>query len=127
MDVLTVSIYVMVLTIVTLSYLGSVQLLNCKAQISQIARKYILRMETVGYLTDSDRVTLEEELYNVGVVQVNVSGSTMERVEFGNPVYLVIRGQISVQDVIGSGDLFRIISGFVTYDFEERKMSTAKN
>ena len=43
------------LTVGMLSYVDSVRLVGEKTQISQLARKYILKMETEGRLTDADR------------------------------------------------------------------------
>ena len=127
MDVLTVSIYILVLTIVMLAYLGSVQIINCKAQISQISRKYILRMETVGYLTEDDRRNLEQELRALGVVSVLFTGSTLEKVEFGSPIYLVIHGRISTEGVDLGTSFFDTVFRMRSYEFEDKKMSTAKN
>ncbi len=127
MDVLTVSIYILVLTIVMLAYLGSVQIINCKAQISQISRKYILRMETVGYLTEDDRKNLEQELRAIGAENILFTGSTLDRVEFGSPIYLVIHGRISAEGVDFGTSFFETVFQMKSYEFEETKMSTAKN
>lgn len=127
MDFFTVFLYVLVLSIVMLAYLGSAQMLNSKIQISQISRKYILRMETVGYLPDDDRIKMEQELLAAGVEQLDLSGTTMSRVTFGSPIYLVIRGKLSFQALFVGNDLFQAAFSRTAFDFEERKMSTAKN
>lgn len=122
-----VCIYVLVLTIVMTAYLGSVQVLNTKTRISQIARKYILRMETVGCLMSDDRIALEEELHEAGAVNLDFSGTTFDSVEFGSPIYLVIRGQIIGSSFEGGGDILQTFFKESLLGFEERKMSTAKN
>lgn len=83
MDILTIGIYVMAMLVLMTASLGSVQLLERKAQISQTARKYILRMEAVGYLTGEDRVMLERELAESGVTQLDLTGTTLNEVEYG--------------------------------------------
>ena len=127
MDVFVVFLYVLTLTVVMLGYVGGIQMLNCKLQIGQIARKYILRMETVGYLTENDRTHMEQELQGIGVEQLDLSGTTLTQVTFGDPIYLVIKGQIPVQTISIGRDLFQTIFDRSLFDFEERKMSTAKN
>lgn len=127
MDIIVVYLYIITLTIVMLAYVGNVQMLNCKMQIGQIARKYILRMETVGFLMENDRISMEQELLNAGVDQLDLSGTTLDRVSFGEPIYLVIRGQISAQVISMGNDLFQTVFAGAQLPFEERKMSTAKN
>ncbi len=126
-DVLTVCIFVLVLTIVMFAYVGSVQIFQCKAQIGQIARKYILRMETVGCLTNDDRLAMEQELHQIGAKSVDFSGTTLSAVEFGSPIYLVVHGEIEAQNIVVGSNLFQTAFGTAVYRFEDRKMSTAKN
>ena len=122
-----VFIYVLVLTIVMTAYVGSLQILNQKTQISQIARKYILRMETVGYLMDNDRMNMEEELHAAGAENIDFSGTTFHEVEFGSPIYLTIKGQLTGRVYRGRGNVLQAFFEEGLYGFEERKMSTAKN
>lgn len=126
-DVLTVCIYVIVLTLVMTAYMESASLLNHKLQIGQIARKYILRMETVGYLRESDQAEILAELREAGAENVDLSGSTVQWVGFGSPVYLVIKGQIPAREIMISGDLLQAVIGIGQFDFEEKRVSTAKN
>lgn len=98
------------MTVVMLSYMGNVDLVNRKAAVSQIARKYILRMETVGELTEADRVALTLELEAAGVTELSLAGTTMEQVAYGDTIELVIHGKLGEQ-----------------YEFEEKKVSSAKH
>lgn len=127
MNVLAVCICVLTMTIVMLAFIGSIGLMNSKASISQIARKYILKMETVGYLTGNDCVELSAELTKLGAVDLDFTGTTMNQVEYGSPILLVIRGKISGQSVSADGGLLQTVFGNGFYEFEERRMSTAKN
>lgn len=126
-DAIMVGICILAMTIIMMAYMGSMQLLDSKAQISQVARKYILRMETVGYLTGNDRMLLSQELHQLGVSELDLTGSTMSQVDYGAPILLVIRGKISGQDILTEGGLFHTVFGTAEYEFEERRMSTAKN
>lgn len=126
-DVLTVGIFVLGMTVLMIAYLGNIRLMEQKDEISQIARKYILRMETVGYLTGNDRVQMSQELSVLGAENLDFTGTTMNQVNYGEPIVLVIRGTISGQNVIVSGELLGSVFEEKQYTFEERRMSTAKN
>lgn len=95
---------------VMLAYMGSVKLLNTKAAVNQITRKYILRMEATGRLTDADRIALVQELENVGVTELELAGTTVDWVGYGEPIVLMIQG--------------RLEDG---YEIREKRVSTAKH
>jgi len=98
------------MTVVMLFYMDNVQLIQQKTDVSQLARKYILRMETVGYLTSADRSMLTGELQAIGVTGVSYEGTTEETVGYGEPICLQIKGKLRGQ-----------------YEFTEKRVSTAKN
>ena len=95
---------------VILSYMGNAKLIGQKEQVGQIARKYILKMETQGVLTDIDRTALTAELELAGVTDIRLDGTTLVPVSYGEQVVLIIRGKLEDD-----------------YEFEEKKMSTAKH
>lgn len=109
-DLMVTGLCILAMTVVMLSYMENVALIHQKARVSQLARKYILRMETVGYLTASDKVTLCQELDGMGVTEINLDGSTVNEVSYGAPITLHINGRLEG-----------------TYAFEEKRVSTAKN
>lgn len=98
------------MTVVMLSYMDNVQLIQQKTEVSQLARKYILRMETVGYLTPGDRTVLTGELQAAGITDITYEGTTENEVGYGEPITLQIKGKLRGQ-----------------YDFMEKRVSTAKN
>lgn len=109
-DILVVGLCMLAMTIVMLAYMEDVRLVYRKAEINQIARKYILRMETTGELTDADYISLSRELETLGVTELNLSGTTMDRVGYGEPIVLQLKGKLEGE-----------------YEFEEKRVSTAKN
>lgn len=109
-DLMISGLCILGMTIVMLSYLKSVSLIQQKAEISQLARKYILRMETVGYLTAGDQTTLLQELDTMGVTEICLEGTTLNQVSYGTPITLIIGGRLEGKHV-----------------FEEKRASTAKN
>jgi hypothetical protein len=77
--------------------------------VGQLARKYILKMETVGYLSGNDQAKLLEELNEIGVSEVSLEHSTMSPGEYGQTIELDIRGKLKGE-----------------YSFQEYRVSTAK-
>ncbi len=109
-SLMVAGICILAMTVVMLSYMESVSLIQQKTEVSQLARKYILRMETVGYLTDEDSTALLQELQGMGVKEVSLSGTTLSGVSYGMPITLQISGKLKGEFV-----------------FEEKRTSTAKN
>lgn len=107
---MTAGICMLAMTVMMLSYMDNVWLIHQKAAVRQIARQYILRMETVGYLTEADRIRMGQELSGVGVTQLELEGTTLSPVQYGDIITLEIRGVLEGE-----------------YDFEEKRISTAKH
>lgn len=103
-------ICMLAMTALMLSYMDNVWLIHQKAEVSQIARQYILKMETVGYLEEADRIRLGRELDSAGVTDLELAGTTMSPVTYGDIITLEIRGRLGGE-----------------YDFEEKRVSTAKH
>lgn len=103
-------ICVLAMTVMMLVYLENASLIQQKMEISQIARKYILRMETVGILTAEDRAALCDELTEAGVTELRLDGTTLVQVSYGEPIVLHVQGKL------GNG-----------YEFTEKRVSTAKH
>ena len=108
-DLIAIAMCMLAMTILMTHYMGSVRIIQQKMEVSQIARKYILRMETMGRLTEEDRELLCKELTDVGVEALQLEGTTTCQVTYGEEVVLLIQGEL------GNG-----------YDFTEKRVSTAK-
>lgn len=109
-DFMSTGLCLLAMTAVMTVYLDCAGLIQTKTQIGQIARKFILRMETVGMLTDEDRVALLGELEAAGATQIQLEGSTLWQVNYGDPIILQIQGKVDDR-----------------YDFTEKRVSTAKH
>ena len=109
-DLMTAGLCVLALVVVIFSYLDSAQLIQDKLQVAQLARKYILRMETVGMLSAEDEAVLSRELIDLGVTDFRLDGTTTRAVGYGEEIVLEIRGKLD-----GS------------HAFTERRVSTAKH
>lgn len=127
MDLLSVGITIIAMSIIMMAYLNSIQLVHTKSEVSQLARKYILRMETVGCLTVTDKMKLLQELQDLGITDVDLNGSTMNEVAYGSPIYLYIHGVVHGREMKMGNGLFSIFFSEKGYNFREVRMSTAKN
>ncbi len=126
LDILTVLFAVLAVLVIMIAYLGCVKVITVKEDVSQVARKYILRMETVGYLTAADQAYMEQELQKLGMTDISLLGTTLSNVGYGNPITLHITGQIPWSQMIGS-DLFSFTFVPGGQVIEEKRVSTAKN
>lgn len=109
-DLMITGICILAMTVVMLAYMDNVSLLQQKDDVGQLARRYILRMETVGYLTAGDRGMLTSELVDMGVTEIDYTGTTLSPVSYGEMIALEIKGRLEGK-----------------YDFTEKRISTAKN
>lgn len=90
-------------------FMHSTKLIHNRHEVTQLARQYILRMETIGYLTDKDRQSLRKDLENLGVSDISFAGSTMMPMGYGAMIRLQITGNIEGE-----------------YGFVEKRCTTAK-
>ena len=109
-DIMLTGICMLAMLVMLLSCFESVELLNSKAAVGQLARKYILQMETYGYLSGQARAALSLELAELGVTGISYDGTTFNEVSYGDPIALEIHGNLKGE-----------------YGFVEKRVSTAKN
>ena len=91
-DVMPMGLFVICIAFVFVSFANCVRIINVKSSVSQISRKYILRMETCGYLTGPDKEDMCDELAMAGLETLSLGDTDMNRVGYGNPIKLEIRG-----------------------------------
>lgn len=127
LDFLSVCICILAMSIVVTAYFYCSDLLLRKGQVSQVARCYILKMETMGCLTEGDKNRMLAELQNIGLQGIDLTGSTMNPVEYGDSVILHIRGKIQGKMWGENHDLFQSIFTVREVPVEEMRMSTAKH
>lgn len=102
--IFTMGICIMAMTLICLYNISATGILNSKSDVNMIMRKYIIRMESEGYLTPEDETELMEELKEAGMTNIDISGTTLSEVEYGETVYLYVKGDISKR-VISLGDI----------------------
>ena len=94
----------------------------------QISRKYMLTMETMGYLDAASRTSLMQDLSDLQVTDIDLTGSTMTDAGYGNAVYLQITCKLPIEQLNMDGnDMLRFFFEDGTIPIRVRRMSTAKN
>lgn len=124
-DFLTAGLVALAIAIVVFASFHSLELMVKKLEVSQLARKYILVMETQGCLTEQVKAQMMAELEEIGLKNINITGTTLTPVDYGTNIFLFIRGNIP--GTAAGNDIWS--EGFGAKDFyvEEKRMSTAKN
>lgn len=94
---------------------------------SRIERRFMLQMETDGYLSPSVKDKLIEELARIGVSDVSLDGTTMVPAGYGNDVILSVTGRLNIALITGMSSHMTWIYGGSSVDFRIYQISTAKN
>jgi len=125
-DMIPAVITVLVTGVLLFFYSSWVYNFETKEYINAIVREYILRMETKGYLIESDRNMLIEELQSKGLENLSLSGTTFTPVQNGEIVTLKISGEINYKKMKFS-DIFNwnAKSKFVKKSIEITQSTTA--
>ena len=86
----------LLMTIIVCAFLvvifGAFSGISDKWGMRQVAREYLLIMETEGYLSEADRANLIDELESYGLYNISLSGTTVSEVDYGDRIYLCISG-----------------------------------
>lgn len=71
---------------------GAFSSISDKWGMRQVAREYLLIMETEGYLKPEDQTALINELEGYGLYNISLAGTTTREVDYGDRIYLSISG-----------------------------------
>lgn len=84
-------------------------------------------METMGYLDAASRTSLMQDLSDLQVTDIDLTGSTMTDAGYGNAVYLQITCKLPIEQLNMDGnDMLRFFFEDGTIPIRVRRMSTAK-
>ena len=101
--------------------------LRTREEANQIARAYLLQMETEGYLTDAAAKELARSLEEAcGLTEIDLSGSSRLKAAYGEMIQLVIRGKMEV-DLQARFPFFYVKDTRWTIPVEVNLYSTAKH
>ncbi len=126
MNLVTIGMAILAITIVVMVYLQCTELMLLKLEVSQVSRKYILKMETEGYLTPHNQNELLLELKELGLKNVELTGTTLLPVAYGDTIILRIKGNIQ-KNMLRQEEVWNGATDVRLLELEEKRMSTAKN
>lgn len=109
-DLCTTLFMVMAMIMVMSGFINSAKIISKKYEINNLARNYIIRMETQGYLTSGDERELIARLEALGITDISLAGTTRNEVEYGSTIDLRISGRVEGN-----------------YEFTQKKRSTTKH
>ena len=90
----------------------------------QVAREYLLIMETEGYLSATDQANLIDELESYGLYNISLRGTTVSEVEYGDRIYLCINGTYDDNILAFAGGISKVTENPVTITIN--RQTTAK-
>ena len=127
-DILPSMIMVIAAVMLIMVFFDLYQILSLNEDVKQIARKYMLTMETMGYLDPANQTTLVQELSDLQVTDIDLTGSTMSDAEYGIAVYLQISCKLPMEQLNMDGyDMLQFVFQDKSIPIRVRRMSTAKN
>jgi hypothetical protein len=127
MEFLPACVTLLAISIMMMAFMGSMALLEKKTQISQVTRKVMLEMETTGYLSGAEKTIFMGDLAALGLTQIDLGGSTVSEVGYGNPITLSVKGMVLGRDLHLDGGVLGALWEEQEYVLQEKLVSTAKN
>jgi len=107
-------------------YMGWMGNIARNDEVRQIGREYILAMETEGSLTSSLESSMRSDLSAKGLKNIDLSGTTMSDVGYGNEIFLCVKGDLDVDSFQTTGFL-QMVRGTSNIPIEIKLASTAKH
>lgn len=98
---------------------------NASFKIKEVSRRYILKIESKGYLNSTDENNLRKDLSDIGIYDINLEGTTKNKGEYGEEVYLYIKGKYNIEQYAMRG--LRLEKRKSAKNIEEIQKSTGKH
>ena len=126
------SIFPAIFTIIAVAvmlvfYVGWMANVTKKDEVRQIGREYILAMEAEGRLTSTMETSLRTELTSKGLRNIDLSGTTMTDVGYGNEIFLCIKGDLEIDTYSTAANSFQLLQNTGSIPIEFTLESTAKH
>lgn len=117
---------IVALAVMLVFFTGWMANLSARDHVYQLSRRYILQMETEGYLDSTLESSLRADLADAGMSNISLSGTTTSEVEYGNVIFLKITGDLDINSYSTTGFL-RLVRNDATIPLNIELASTAKN
>lgn len=126
------SIFPAIFTIIAVAvmlvfYVGWMANVTKKDEVRQIGREYILAMEAEGRLTSTMETSLRTELTSKGLRNIDLSGTTMTDVGYGNEIFLCVKGDLEVNRYMTATNSFQLVQSTGVIPISFTLESTAKH
>ena len=123
---LPVLLGMMAICVLSLMYLSYMSDYEKKEAADQLARQYMLKMESEGYMSETSKQHFISAMSELGFSQVNLSGTTFADAGYGNTIMLVVNAVLTSDNYSVTDTLS------ITRSREDRRLyickrSTAKN
>lgn len=125
MKMLPVLLAMAVVAIMTTMYFSYMAVCDTREKADQIARKYILQMETTGFLSENDKNNMLSELSDIGLSGINIQGTTLTKQEYGSEIKLIICADYIV-DEMNFNNFLLPVKAEKKYILIVKKKTTAK-
>lgn len=120
-------IFILAVVLLIFTYLNFTRVFDIKEDVKQASREYMLKMETVGYLTPEDRASLTAKLQSLGVTGIDLAGTTSGApAGYGNRIVLVIKCKIPGDVLDINGSIFNAVFRDTSFPMTVTRESTAK-
>ena len=117
---------IVALAVMLVFFTGWMANLSARDYVYQLSRRYILQMETEGFLSSTLESSLRADLADAGMSNISLSGTTTSEVEYGNVIFLKITGYLDINSYSTTGFL-RLVRNDATIPLNIELASTAKN
>ena len=125
-DFISILIAILVCVIIMTVSIGFSGDSKRKVEIDNLARTTILQMDDTGYLTSQMQNQLTASLSALGCRNINYTGSTVNKADYGSPVYLKVTFEMPASDFsMDSNNIFafRQTTRYVTSQIYEESRS----
>ena len=126
LSMLPVLLGMMAICVLSLMYLSYMSDYEKKEAADQLARQYMLKMESEGYMSETSKQHFISAMSELGFSQVNLSGTTFADAGYGNTIMLIVNAVLTSDNYSVTDTLS------ITRSREDRRLyickrSTAKN
>lgn len=124
--VAAVLIGTVIISMLFIYFISNILPVNTTYKAEAIARKYMLKMEETGYLDADNLDQMTCDFKAIGVDNIDIAGTTLNKVTYGDDVYLIIKYKITLKKLTVKNG---IIPDFSNQDetVTIKKSSTSKN
>ncbi|KHD38172.1 hypothetical protein NL50_01300 [Clostridium acetobutylicum] len=117
---------VLIMSSVFIYFISNMIPINNSYKAETIARKYMFKIEQDGYLKEDNAQIMKKEFSSIGIEDIDISGTTLNPVDYGSDVYLKVSYKENVKKVTVSSGIMPVFSNEKKTVVIE-KSSTSKN